>query len=77
MTWDRFDICEAYACLAHDFGLYGIAARLDGMQFRARPSLHTSTMTDNAREIYDGAADRALGTGARDQRLARPTAEAS
>lgn len=24
-TWDRFDICEAWSLLAHDFGLYGIA----------------------------------------------------
>ena len=45
--FDRFDICEAFNLLAHDWGLYDVKARLDRMQFRCAPSA----------EFYDGLSD--------------------
>jgi hypothetical protein len=38
MYWDRFDICEAYNLLAHDWGLYDVKARLDNIPFRCAPA---------------------------------------
>jgi hypothetical protein len=70
--FDRFDICEAYACLESDYNVGGIlwerpscrrrgesiGVQLHRMRFRARPSLSTDTLTDNGREIYDAAVIR-------------------
>lgn len=70
--FDRFDICEAYACLESDYNLGGILQdrpsnrrrnmstgyQLHRMQFHARPSLSTDTLTENGREIYDEAEAR-------------------
>ncbi len=53
MHWDRFDICEAYCCLAHDWGLYALYTRLESMGFKPRPGLNTGNLEENAKEIYD------------------------
>ena len=68
--FDRFDVCEAYMCLAHDYGLYGMVDRLRLMGFKARPSLTTNTLTENARDIYERHEARARLTGPRDRKLA-------
>ena len=67
--FDRFDVCEAYACLAHDYGLYGLVDRLHRMGFKARPSLTTDTLTENARDIYERLESRAKRTGPWDRSL--------
>lgn len=70
--FNRFDICEAYACLEWDYNLGGwlherssnqrrreaTAVQLHRMQFHARPNLSTDTLTENGREIYDAAVQR-------------------
>lgn len=70
--FDRFDICEAYACLEADYNVGGwlrerpsnqrrreaCSVQLHRLKFRARPSLSTDTLTENGREIYDGAVTR-------------------
>jgi hypothetical protein len=53
MNFNRFDICEAWSCLAHDWGLYAVAARLDDMGFTPSPLQSTETLSENARAIYD------------------------
>lgn len=54
MYWDRFDICEAFNLLAHDWGLYDVKARLDAMSFRCAPAAEFyEGLTDNGRAIYD------------------------
>jgi hypothetical protein len=71
-TWDRSDICEAYAVLEWDHNFGGIlqqrptcarrnqsvGVQLKRMRFRARPSLCHDTLTDNGRAIYKAAARR-------------------
>ena len=59
MTWDRFDICEAwymFAVLWHG-GMgspeYQIFTRLHRMQFKPSPLLTEATLSKNGREIYD------------------------
>lgn len=51
--FDRFDVCEAWWCLAHDHGLYGIITRLERMKFKPRPNLRTDDLNDNANAIYN------------------------
>lgn len=73
MAWfDRFDICEAYACLESDYNVGGwlrerpsnkrrreaCSVQLHRMHFRPAPSLGTDTLTENGREIYDAAVTR-------------------
>lgn len=57
LYFDRFDICEAYYVWAADWGEYEVIARLDRMQFRARPRLNDGDaylgLEDNARDLYD------------------------
>jgi len=52
-TFNRFDTCEAWSCLAHDWGLYAISTRLDRMGFKPSPTLSMDSMADNARMIFD------------------------
>lgn len=53
MNWDRFDICEAYNLLAHDWGLYDVKARLNRMQFKCAPSAEFfEGLSDNGKAIY-------------------------
>jgi hypothetical protein len=70
--FDRFDICEAYACLEADYNMSGwlqerpsnqrrreaCCIQLARMHFRARPNLSTDTLTENGRVIYDAAVER-------------------
>jgi hypothetical protein len=70
--FDRFDICEAYACLEWDYHVGGVLwerpsnrrrgestdVQLHRMRFRPRPSLSTDTLTENGRAIYDAAVIR-------------------
>ena len=53
MYFDRFDICEAFSMLAHDWGLYDICPRLDRLGFRPSPILSYENLEENGREIYD------------------------
>jgi hypothetical protein len=58
MYFDRFDICEAWAVWAHDFGAYAVITRLARMGFRARPSLSYATLNTNSLAIYASLAAR-------------------
>lgn len=49
--FDRFDIVEAYAVYAHDYGLYGLADRIEQLPFRARTE--RQTLTPSGKAIYD------------------------
>ena len=66
--FDKFDICEAYLMLEHDYGMNGwlnergfrgdgsvkqVTVQLDRMHFRASPMLTTDTLEENGRDIYD------------------------
>jgi len=59
MTWDRFDICEAYWCFAADWHggqwspEYAIFGRLYRMQFRPPMDLSYDSLTENSKEIYN------------------------
>ena len=59
MTWDRFDICEAYWCFAADWHggqwspEYLIFGRLDRMKFRPPMDLSYDSLTENSKEIYN------------------------
>jgi hypothetical protein len=51
--FDRFDICEAYAVYAWDYGNYVLWSRLQRMGFRPRPGLGNYThLTPNGYAIY-------------------------
>lgn len=71
--FDRFDICEAYACLESDYNVGGwlrerpsnqrrreaCSVQLHRMQFKPAPSMGGyADLTDNGREIYDEAVQR-------------------
>lgn len=72
MTWDRFDICEAYAVLEWDFHVGGwlrerpsnrcrmesTSVQLHRMRFRPSPSLEFRTLTANGKAIYRALVDR-------------------
>lgn len=66
----RFDICEAYSCLAHDFGLYALNTRLDRLGFKPRPTQTVDTLGEDARAIYDALSDAALKAEAYDAGVA-------
>lgn len=71
---DRIALCEVYAVLAHDYGLYGIAAKLHRMGFRGRPSLaigSTRGLDDEQYEVFLALEPRALRTDPYAMRLAR------
>ena len=52
--FDRFDICEAFNLLAHDFGLYDVKTRLDSLGFKSAASAEFyDGLSDNGRDIYD------------------------
>ena len=53
MYFDRYDICEAWWLLAHDWGLYATITRLERMPFKPSPVLSYEYLTDNGKEIYD------------------------
>lgn len=62
-SWNRFDICEAWSVLAHDFGLYGLAERLRRMGFRPSRSLSRESLSPNAAHIYTLGESKARQTG--------------
>lgn len=49
---NRIARLEVWSCLAHDYGLYGIVARLDQMHFRPAPSLRTETLDEEQIYLY-------------------------
>ena len=54
-TWNRFDICEAWYLLSHDWGLYDKRAQLDRMGFRASlgvDSVGAGALTRNGLDIF-------------------------
>ena len=54
MYFDRYDICEAYNLLAHDYGLYDVKTRLDNFGFKCSHSAEFyDGLTENGKEIYD------------------------
>lgn len=54
MSMERaFDTCEALSCLAHDWGLYALNARLNAIPFKPAPNLTVDTLEYVAREMYD------------------------
>ena len=69
----RYDICEAYLMLEHDYGEHGwltargfrpdgsvkqVSVQLKRMGFRASPLLTTDTLSETGREIYDAFVER-------------------
>ena len=54
MYFNRFDICEAYALAAHDWGQYGVIDRLHDLGFRLSPMIiDRGDLSENGRDIYD------------------------
>lgn len=52
--FDKYDICEAFNLLAHDYGLYDVKARLDDMGFKcASTAEFYEGLTENGQSIYD------------------------
>ena len=49
---DRIGRLEVWSCLAHDYGLYGIVARLDRMEFRPSPLLNTDRLDEEQKILY-------------------------
>jgi len=71
MFWNRFDICEAYYVLAHDFGLYALFDRIERMGFSAgMRTLTYDTLEENGKAIYDALTERAYATDKFATRLA-------
>lgn len=71
---DRIGICEVYSVLAHDFGLYGIATRLDRMGFRPGLSLAIGKdrgLDEEQFSAYEALSERAERTDPYSVRLAR------
>ncbi len=59
----RFDVADAFACLGHDFGLYGLVGRLASLHYR-NPSVDCryERLSVAARAVYDRHKDIALST---------------
>lgn len=69
MTWDRFDIAEAYAVLEWDYNTGGwlqerpsnrrrceaTSIQLARIGFKPAPSLCYDTLTENGQDIYNAA----------------------
>lgn len=52
--FDRYDICEAFNLLAHDYGLYDVLTRLNNMGFKcSRPAEFYDGLTENGQAIYN------------------------
>lgn len=52
--FNRYDICEAYNLLAHDYGLYDVKQRLNTMGFKCtRSAEFYDGLTENGQAIYD------------------------
>lgn len=70
LTWDRFDICEAYYLYAREYHegqlskIYEIFGRLHKLKFRPSPLLSYDSLTENGREIFNGLISRNHLSGA-------------
>jgi len=59
MTFDRFDIVEAYYCYAEEWhggarsAEYALFATFNRLRFRPRPNLSSDTLSENGRAIFD------------------------
>lgn len=52
--WNRFDICEAYNLIAHDYGLYDVIERLRAIPFKCAPAREFyKGLSANGQAIYD------------------------
>jgi hypothetical protein len=60
MYWDRFDICEAAWCYAHDYGLYHVINRLDRMTYKPGLFVSTDNLNENAKAFYESFVERRL-----------------
>lgn len=70
--WNRWDIALGYAALAHDFGLYGVADRLQRKLRLSGPYVgDTSRLEEGALNVYVTNWNRARRTGPWDKRLAK------
>ena len=59
LYFDRFDICEAYAVYAWDWGNYALWSRIQRLGFRPRVGLRNRLdLTTNGRAIYDALSTR-------------------
>ena len=50
--FNRFDVLECWSVLAHDYGLYGINARLYEMGFRPSPMLCFDSLSEDQKFYY-------------------------
>lgn len=69
----RIGICDVFSALAHDYGLYGIAARLDRMGYRPSPFIGvggTRGLDESQYAVYRSLEARALRTDPYAKRLA-------
>ncbi len=66
---DRIARCEVWSVLAHDWGMYGIAARLERMGFRGRPTLDYDTLEPEQQELYEANASVCRATGPYSRKL--------
>ena len=56
MYFDKYDICEAYNLLSHDYGLYDVKTRLNVMGFKSsKEAEFYEGLTENGQAIYDNA----------------------
>ncbi len=73
MYWDRFDICEAWNLLAHDYGLYDVKDRLNRLEFKCAPSAEFyEGLGENSKVIYDYNAARLDACDSRIKSLYNP-----
>lgn len=54
LFFDRYDICEAFNLLAHDWGLYDVKTRLNNMGFKCSNFAEWyAGLTEKGQAIYD------------------------
>lgn len=68
---DRIGRLEVWSVLAHDYGLYGIAARLERMGFKPSPLLRFASLDDSQLVDYAEREHIAQRTGAYSSKLGR------
>lgn len=68
---DRIARCEVWSCLAHDYGLYGIADRLYQMDFNPSFSLRTEKLDEEQTRLYQENEEKAKATGPWSRKIGR------
>lgn len=68
---DRIGRCDVWSVLAHDYGLYGIVARLERMGYCPAPSLRYDTLEDTQKDMYHDRQMLAGRTGAYSRKIGR------